>query len=170
MAETQKKSGEPAQQPAPYYSNPLSDFRSQMDRLFDDFFSGWRTPRMGGMLDLARSPLGDMVSPRIEVAETDNAIEVTAELPGLSEKEIDVSLDDGVLTIKGEKRAEKEEKKKNYYLSERHYGAFHRAFRLPENADEQDIKARFDKGVLTISVGKKAEPAKPSGRKIPIGK
>ncbi|MGB1548660.1 MAG: Hsp20/alpha crystallin family protein, partial [Alphaproteobacteria bacterium] len=84
--------------------------------------------------------------------------------PGLDEKDISVTLEDGMLSIKGEKKTEKEEKKKNYTMSERSYGSFHRAFRLPEAVEEGKIDAAFDKGVLKITMPKK--PGKASKAKM----
>ena len=97
-----------------------------------------------------------MKTPVVNVAETDKEFEITAELPGISDKDVDVTLADGVLTVKGEKREEKEDKNKNYYLAERSYGSFQRAFRLPDNADQNKITAEVAKGVLTVTIAKKA--------------
>lgn len=93
----------------------------------------------------------------VEVAETDKAYNIAAELPGVEEKDIEVSVRDGVLTIKGEKREEKEDKGKNRYLSERSYGSFQRLFGLPKGVDETKVEANFHNGVLTVSIPKQAE-------------
>jgi HSP20 family protein len=85
---------------------------------------------------------------------------VTAELPGMDEKSIEVKVAGGALTIKGEKQEEKEEKKKDYYLHERRFGSFERAFRIPEGVDADKIEASFKKGVLTVSLPKTAEAQK----------
>ena len=87
--------------------------------------------------------------PAVDIAETDKAYEITAELPGMDEKNIEVKFADGVLTIRGEKKDEKEEKKKDYYLSERSYGSFQRSFQVPDGVDTDKIEATFKKGVLT---------------------
>jgi HSP20 family protein len=107
------------------------------------------------------------VVPRIDVAETDSAIEITAELPGIDEKEVDVVLRDDVLTIKGEKKSEREEKKKDYHLVERSFGSFARTIRLPFDADSEAVKASFAKGVLKVSIAKPAE-VKQKTVKIPV--
>lgn len=103
-------------------------------------------------------------SPSMEVIETDNAIEVTTELPGMDEKDVDISVADGVLSIRGEKKIEKDEKKKNYRLIERSYGAFERSVALPQGVDASKIKARMSKGVLKVEVAKpataKAQPVR----------
>ena len=92
--------------------------------------------------------------------DAEKAYEVTAELPGIDDKNIEVTLSDDVLTIKGEKREEKEEKERNYQLSERLYGAFERSFEMPEGVDTEKVEARFDKGVLKITLPKKPEALK----------
>jgi len=89
--------------------------------------------------------------PAVDIAEEFNAYEVTAELPGMDEKDIEVKLINGYLVIKGEKQ---ERRKKDYYLRERHFGSFERCFVLPEDADTSKIKASFEKGVLTVTLPK----------------
>ncbi len=145
-----------------------------MDRLFDDFASDWRLPSLSRELfewEPFRTPMWTrgVVDVRFDVSETDEAIEMTAELPGIDEKDLELIVSDGVLTLKGEKRAEKEEKEKDYYLSERRYGAFTRSMRLPETVDLNKIKASFDKGVLTVIAPKRAE-MKAKKKKIAIAK
>ncbi len=103
----------------------------------------------------------------MDLAEKDNAYEISAELPGLDEKNIEIKLSNGTLTIKGEKTEEKEEREKEYYLSERRYGSFHRSFRVPEGVDTDKIDARFAKGVLTVTLPKSAE-AKKNEKKISV--
>ena len=105
--------------------------------------------------------------PAVDLVESDKAYEVTAELPGMDEKNIDVKVTDGRLTIKGEKQEEKEEKKKDYYLHERRFGSFERSFELPESVDAEKIEASFKKGVLTVTLPKKAEAQKPA-KKIEV--
>jgi HSP20 family protein len=99
-------------------------------------------------------------TPAVDIAETDKGYEITAELPGLDEKNIEVKLANGSLTIKGEKQEEKEEKEKGYYLHERHFGAFERCFRMPEGVDGDKIEATFKKGVLTVTLPKTPEAQK----------
>ena len=150
--------------------HPLESLRKEIDDLFDSFLPGRRGERLFDLAPWrgleADFPWGG-AQPRVDVAETDNAIEITAELPGLDEKDIEVALADDILTIKGEKKAEKEERKKGYYMSERRYGSFRRSFRLPESVDADKIAGNFDKGVLTLSLPKTAE-AKKRQRKIDI--
>ncbi len=92
----------------------------------------------------------------MEVTETDTAIEVSTELSGMDEKDIDISVADGVLTIRGEKKCEKDEKKKNYRVVERSYGSFERAVALPQGVDAAKVKAQMSKGVLKIDIPKPA--------------
>jgi HSP20 family protein len=101
----------------------------------------------------------------MDVTETDKQIEITAELPGLEEKDVQVNLADNVLTIRGEKKAEKEEKDKNYRLVERSYGSFVRSLQLPDGVDANAIKASIDKGVLKVTVPK---PAPAQAKKIDV--
>src|SRR5262249_34400111 len=88
--------------------------------------------------------------PAVDVADTATGYEITAELPGLDEKNIEVKLSEGTLTIRGEKKEQKEETKKDYYLSERHYGSFQRSFSAPDGVDADKIEAKFKSGVLTV--------------------
>ena len=103
------------------------------------------------------------------MAETDKAYEVTAELPGMDESNIEVKLADDVLTIKGEKKEEKEEKKKDYYVSERRFGSFQRSFTVPAGVDASKIEANFKNGVLIVTLPKNAQAQK-SEKKIEIKK
>ena len=103
----------------------------------------------------------------MDVCERENEYEITAELPGMDASNVDVRLSEGVLTIKGEKKEKKEEQQKDYYISERRYGSFHRSFEVPEGIDEDKIQASFEKGVLTIKLPKGPEAQKPE-KKIPI--
>lgn len=106
-------------------------------------------------------------APAIDVTEDEKIYKITAELPGLDQKNLDVSVSGDMLTLKGEKHHEKEEKDKNHYLSERAYGSFQRTFALPESVDRDKIAAELSKGVLTITLPKTAEAQKPQ-KKIEI--
>ena len=100
----------------------------------------------------------------MDVTETEKELEITAELPGLEEKDVDITLSDGVLTIRGEKKADHEEKGKDFHMVERSYGAFARSLQLPAGVDPNTIKASLDKGVLKVSMPKKMADVK----KIPV--
>lgn len=137
--------------------HPFESLRHEMDRLFDDFSAGfWRAPFRRPLIDLQQT-----TTPPVDIVEKDNAYEVSADLPGFDEKNIEVKLVNGSLCIKGERKAEKEEKKEGYYHSEREFGAFERRFELPESVDSTKIEANLNKGVLTVTLPKKPEAQKP---------
>ena len=132
--------------------HPWSDFRREMNRLFDDM--------LGGEREGALVPFGgewSAFSPQVDVTETEDEIKVSAELPGLDQEDIDVSLSNGTLLIRGEKREEKEEKGESYYRSERAYGAFRRDIPLPSAVDVEQVDAVFEQGVLTVTLPKTEE-------------
>jgi HSP20 family protein len=95
--------------------------------------------------------------PRVDVREDEKQLTIEAELPGLDEKDIKVSLQDGVLSISGEKSFEKKDERADYHVMERRYGSFRRALRIPDAVDENAINAKFDKGVLTVTLPKRPE-------------
>jgi HSP20 family protein len=140
-------------------AQPLFSLQREIDRLFEDFTRGFQA-----MPSFAAGN-GGMLMPSTDVTETDKEIEITAELPGLEEKDVQVNLADGVLTIRGEKKAEKEEKDKNYRMVERSYGSFERSIALPEGVKAEDVKASIAKGVLTVTVPK---PAPAQAKKIEV--
>ncbi|HTW72414.1 MAG TPA: Hsp20/alpha crystallin family protein [Acetobacteraceae bacterium] len=157
--------------PAPAVMDAWRSFRTDMDRLMDGFASGFGLPSLRRMFDMA-APWGtgamlNMPSPAMDVTEDADGYKVTAELPGIDEKEIEVALTDDTLTIKGEKKVETEEKDKDYYLSERSYGTFRRSFALPENVDCDKVTAAFAKGVLTVTLPKMAV-AKAAPKKVEV--
>ncbi len=136
---------------------PWRSLRAEMDRLFDHFAKGFGP----SMFEPFSDEGAEIAVPAVDFAESDKAFTVTAELPGIEEKDIDVTVSGGMLTIKGEKKKETEEKDKNYYLSERSYGSFQRSFSLPEGIDQAKIAANFAKGVLTVTLPKSADALKP---------
>jgi HSP20 family protein len=167
---TEEKKGE-EKSTAPQAWRPIEALRREIDHLFDDFDTGfWRLPFRRSVFDVEpfwRRELSWTGAPVVDIAESDKAYEITAELPGMDEKNIEVKLANGGLMIKGEKKEEKEEKKKDYYLHERHFGSFDRRFRVPEGVDADKIEAKFNKGVLTVTLPKKAEAQKPE-KKIEV--
>ncbi|HVX80677.1 MAG: Hsp20/alpha crystallin family protein [Devosia sp.] len=172
MAETATKlpiKNENGNKPAPAGNwAPFDHLRREIDRLFDNFGFGTRPP-LTSLFDVnLQWPSADWaIPPATDVAEKDNEYEITAELPGLAEKDIELKLANGVLTLRGEKKAEKEERKKDYYLSERRYGSFMRSFQIPEDVDADKIAATFAKGVLTIRLPKSAQ-AQQNVKKIDV--
>ena len=134
-----------------------NSFRSELDSLFNRFDGGFGLPAMRRLTDI--EPFWSRVSsgtllPAIDLVEDDKAYTVSAELPGLDEKDVAVSVSGDLHVLKGEKSEEKEEKEKNRYLPERSYGAFERSFRLPDNVERDKIDAKFAKGVLTVTLPK----------------
>ena len=148
---------------------PFESLRHDIDRLFDDFGAGmWRSPFRGSLFEPFRRWEAALPTvPAVDVSETDKAYEISAELAGMDEKNIDLKIANGVLTIRGEKQDEKEEKKKDYYMRERSYGSFERTFDVPDGVDTDKIEAICNKGVLTVTLPKKAEAQKPA-KKIEV--
>jgi len=127
-------------------ADPFLSFRQDMDRLFGEFFEG-----------RALTPWGQEwtgFDPQVDVVETDQEVKVTAELPGMDAQDVDVAVSHNVLTLKGEKKQEHEEKGEGYYRSERSYGSFQRSIPLPNTVETEKADATFSKGVLTISFPK----------------
>jgi HSP20 family protein len=138
--------------PSPRILDPFLSLRREIDRMFDDF--SWGFGRFSPELS-SRD-----LTPTMDVTETEKDYEVKAELPGLEEKDASVTLTDGVLTIRGEKKIDHEEKGKDFRMVERSYGKFSRSLELPAGVDPETIKATLEKGVLTVSIPKKAADAK----------
>jgi|JI10StandDraft_1071094.scaffolds.fasta_scaffold263484_2 HSP20 family protein len=153
-----KNSGATTPQATSNLQHPFRSLRQQIDRLIEDFD---RTMLPGHWFDMTpfaklKSDMG-MVVPAIDVVDDGNSYRVTAELPGISEKNIDVTKDGDFLTIKGEKKEEREQKEKGYFMSERSFGSFERSLRLPNGIDDSKIAAKFENGVLTVTLPKTAE-------------
>lgn len=128
--------------------NPFAMMQREMNRVFDSFNRSWGLGAFPGFT-------GSFM-PRLDVTEDARAFTVTAELPGMSEKEIDLSISGDTLTIRGEKKEEKEDNGRNYYYSERSYGTFLRSIPLPRQVEADKVSASFKKGVLTITLPKTA--------------
>jgi HSP20 family protein len=135
--------------------------RDEMNRLFDNIFPGWPSP------DTAKGLMEGEWAPTVDIAETESEIVVTAELPGVKQEDVDVTVTNDVLTIKGEKKDEKEIKKENYHRIERSYGSFHRSIGLPTGVKGKEAKAICKDGVLKVTIPK-AEEAKPKQIKINV--
>jgi HSP20 family protein len=142
------------------YTGPFHSFRTEMDRLFDNFFGG-----LPALTNLRHSfPAGEGLTPAWDVKETEKELVVKADLPGIDEKDIQLTIQDGVLTLRGEKKSERKDERDNYYVMERSYGSFQRSIRLPETVNDEKAEARFDKGVLTITLPKRPEMVKAQKR------
>jgi HSP20 family protein len=154
---------------------PFESLRQQIDRLFEDFGRGSAlSPLSRSLFDvepLSRNlfdveplwgrELSGRGMPAVDISEQARSYEITAELPGMDEKDIEIKLSNDSLIIRGEKKSDIEEQRKGYHLSERSYGSFERVFNLPKGVDADKIDAHFSKGVLTVSLPKKAEAIKP---------
>lgn len=151
--------------------HPIENLRREMERVFDDFDRGlpmspFRRPTFS-LEPFWRRERALPSVPAVNFSETDKAYELTAELPGMDEKDIEVKLANGGLSIKGEKREEKEEREKGYYLHERHFGSFERFFQVPDGVDAEKIEASFKNGVLTVTLPKTPEAVK-AEKRIPV--
>lgn len=143
---------------------PFESLRREVDRLFEDFTPNpLRLPFRRPAFDIEPfwSPESWIASPAVDFVERDDAYEVHADLPGLDERDVEVKVAGDVLTIKGETHEEKDEKKPDFHLRERRFGAFERAFRVPEGVETDKIDASFRKGVLTVMLPKSAAAKKP---------
>lgn len=133
------------------FGTPLAGLQRDVNRIFEEVWNRWDRSfgESGAFLSFR--------SPHTDVAETDEGFEITAELPGLDEKDVEVTMSGDALIIRGDKKAERKEKRKDYYLSERAFGAFYRAIPLPAGVDWNRAEARFDRGVLTVHLPKTAD-------------
>lgn len=160
VTKTSGQTPEKMSTPSRAVSHPLVGLRDEIDRLFDSVVGvpfGWHMSDLDPFRRFGMLPSLGGITPHTDVKESDTAIEITAELPGLEEKDVEVTLSKGLLTMKGEKRVDHEDEGTDYHLSERRYGSFRRTFRLPETVDEAGIAAAFDKGVLTVTLPKIAK-------------
>lgn len=139
--------------------SPFALLRRNVDSVFDNFFRGFE-------MEPFESRLG-VFSPKVDVIENDKEIKVFAELPGMDEKDIDISLTRDAMTIRGEKKEEKEQKGKDYYRMERSYGSFSRTIPLPVEVETDKIEAKLKKGVLTVTLPKSARAVEET-RKISV--
>lgn len=145
--------------------SPFDMLQDRIDRMFDDFSSGFGMPGLGRMGGMSRGEFG--VTPSLEMHEQDGKVMINAELPGVDEKDIDISADGDMLTISGEKKSEFEGKENGGYRSERSYGRFSRSVQLPFDIDPGKVEARYDRGVLKLSIDRPPEAAQ-QAKKIEI--
>jgi len=139
--------------------SPFETLRREVDRLFENFHTiDLRLPtRAPGTMPTRISAMGWQLAPAMDLVERSDVYEITAELPGLNEKDVEIKLSNHSLIIKGQKNEEKDEKQKEYYHSERRFGSFQRSFQLPDGIDTDMIEASFAKGVLTVRLPKTTE-------------
>jgi len=138
--------------------HPLLSLHREVNRLFDDVFRGFRVPSLN---EVHRS----LLWPNLELGETDKEVRITAELPGINEKDVEITIEEGVLTLRGEKNSEVEDKDRGY--SERSYGRFERSIGLPRGIEPDKASATFKNGVLTVTLPK-SEAANENIRRIPV--
>jgi HSP20 family protein len=143
--------------------DPFSQLHREIDRVFSDFMTDWPWP---GRMNLMDHRIGSFVHD-VDIVETDKEFRVTAELPGMDEKDLEVTYFEGGLTIKGEKRDDREEQQGDFYRSERVFGAFERTIPLPSDINSDKAKASFKKGVLSITLPK-TEEARSHKKRIPV--
>jgi HSP20 family protein len=170
MEDDTKRAPEPPTSRASELSTwrPFQSLRREVDRLFEDFDRGIGiAPFFRGFSSIGPFATGRTLAPAVNLVEKPDLYEITVDLPGLDENAIEVRLSDGGLLIKGQKADETEEKGKQYYLHERHFGSFERYLQLPRGVDADRIEATFKKGVLTVTLPKTAEAAK-ADKTIPI--
>lgn len=136
---------------------PVAHMRHEMDRLFDNFFSGsGATPFSSDLFTpLAAS---NLLKPKVDVGATGREYSITVEVPGVRQEDVKIEIANNTMTISGEKKQEQEEKDKNYYRVERFYGSFQRVLSLPEDADQEQVQATFKNGVLTVRMPRKTLP------------
>lgn len=169
-AKPASKAAAPKTAPLPEPVSRMDMLRREFDRLVDRMSPiDWRMPGFGpGGFELKMPAWADWQSaPAVNFTETNGSYSITAELPGMEQDNVDITLANGILTIKGEKTEEKVEKNKDYHMSERRFGRFQRSFRLPEGIDVDKINADMAKGVLTITVPK-SKQAKVAEKKISV--
>jgi len=148
--------------------HPLLSLRQEVDNLFDNFFSsfslgpfGRRAFELDPFRRLGTHLMAREMMPSMDIRETDKEFRVTAELPGMDESDIEVTLSGGMLVIKGEKKEGKTEKGENMHLTERRYGSIYRSLPIPDGVDEDKVDASFAKGILKVSMKKRPSTVKP---------
>jgi len=145
------------------FYEPFSDLRREIDDVFSNFGRG----DLSGLFSRPARSAVFTLTPSSDIVENDDVFEITVELPGIEEKDVSLSLKDNILTLKGEKKQEVKKKDKDYHMVERSYGSFERSFRLPLNIDQDNIRADFSNGVMTITAPK-TDKIPPEHRKIEI--
>ena len=150
--------------PSPLAVQSFYDLHRQMARLFAEAFRGF-----GLCSPALSSGFSGLLRPSLDIEEAEKEYRITLEIPGVEKNDIELTFDDGVLYIRGEKQREQRKSEGAYHCVERSYGSFQRALNLPADADENRIGASFKNGILTVTLGKREGEEKPAGRTIPIG-
>jgi len=141
-----------------------------LDKMLDKTTTTGFWPSIYDPFRWAGTRLAEWLTPASDATSDDKAYRITMELPGVAEDEIHLSVDEGVVHLKGEKKSSREEKGDTWYFSERQYGSFSRSFTLPEDADAEAVKAELKDGVLTVTLPKKAPDKVKSAKRVPISK
>ena len=170
-----------ATEPAEALRHPIGSLRREIDRLFDDFAGAWSQWPFGRRLfdqrlfeprlmepRAWREGDGEINVPAVDIEESEKEYRISAEMPGVEEKDIEVTASDDTLTIRGEKKHAREERAQGYELCERSWGAFERSFALPSGVDANRISAQFARGVLELTLPKTAEAQKKQPRRIDV--
>jgi HSP20 family protein len=157
--------------PAYGTSHPLDQLRTEIDRLLSDFLRGyWHVPFRRSAVDVEPIWRGEITlgaTPAVDIVDKDDCYKLTAELPGVDEKQVEIRFSNGTLTIEGKKDEAPEDARQDHFVSERHYGDFHRTFRVPDGVDADKIEASFKNGVLSVKLPKTAE-ARRKQKKVEI--
>lgn len=170
---TPAKTGRPAAREAPARrpARPLTQLRTEVDRLLSDFLRGyWHIPFGRAAIDVEPYWRGDISfggTPAVDIVDKPDVYKLTAELPGVNEGDVEIRFSDGKLTIEGRKVEDEDDEKHDHFLSERRYGTFHRSFRVPDGIDAEGIEGSFKNGILTVTLPKTAE-ARKAQRKISV--
>jgi HSP20 family protein len=146
----------------------LEEWRAQADRYFEEMNRRWADLARVSPLEMFGVPAGIALNPEVDVSDGDGKFVLKADLPGLSEDDVEVEVVGDVLTISGHKSETSEDKENDYCRRERRFGSFRRSFKLPEGVVGDKAKASFEKGVLTVTVPKQNKPQKPKGKKVPL--
>lgn len=139
-------------------TNPLQHFHQEIDRVFDQAFRGFNWVPFGFERPLTAHHADHIIKPKLDLGASGNEYTITVEVPGVDPEEVKLEIVNDTLTIRGEKKQKKEEREKNFYRIERSYGSFQRVLSLPEDADQNGVKATFKKGILTVTLPRKALP------------
>lgn len=145
---------------------PIFQLHREIDRLFDDAFRGFPSMFGAGLEWPEITPI--MLSPNLDIKETDENYVVSVEVPGVAKEDVDIRVEGNTLLINGEKKQEKKEDKENYHCVERHYGSFERRLTLPQDANADNIDARFKDGVLTIDIKRQAKSIPKEAKKVEV--
>ncbi len=148
------------------YDLPVFQLHREIDRLFDEAFSGFPRALRGPQEWPELTPI--MLTPELDIKETDNSYVLSLEVPGVAKEDVDIRIDGDTLVVRGEKKQESKKDDENYHCVERHYGSFERTLALPNDANADNIDASFKDGVLTITIKRQAKSLPKEAKKIEV--